>query len=64
MNAMTQCGTGLMHGVGGVAAMSTMAGLAVVTWLLLLAVGALAALWLISRLWPGVGGDSSASARA
>jgi hypothetical protein len=44
--------------------MSTMAGFGVVTWLLLLAVGVLAALWLVRGLWPKVGGDSSAPAGA
>jgi hypothetical protein len=64
MTTMTQCGTGQMHTAGGVIAMSTMAGLGVVTWLLLLAVGVLAALWLVRGLWPNVGDDSSAPAGA
>jgi hypothetical protein len=63
-NTMAHCGTGLMRTAGGVIAMSTMAGLGVVTWLLLLTVGVLAALWLVGMLWPNVGGDPSASAGA
>lgn len=53
MNAMTTCGTAMMHGPGGDAASVAMigtGGLTLATWLILLTLGALAFAWLVRTL--------------